>query len=158
MMGRWNVRIWRGNVCRHMICVVRRTNRLSYPVEWFHPMWIRDFESAGHRTAMQDQSVFSLESTIRAPRVGSVASLDDARLSTLTAKAKELFVRCIGDTVSICQRGWLKIKATAVDAYILYCRRLDSLVSAWFTAAPNADAAQIADRMARNRCRSSSLR
>jgi hypothetical protein len=51
------------------------------------------------------------------------------------------------------KKRMVEIKATAVDAYITYCCRLDSLVSAWFTAAPNADAAQIADRMARKRCR-----
>jgi hypothetical protein len=37
--------IWRGIVCRHILCVLRRMNRLCCQVEWFHPMWMRDFST-----------------------------------------------------------------------------------------------------------------
>ena len=52
--------IWRGIVCRHVLCVLRRINRLCCPVEWFHDMWARDYANSAHHAGLLDRNL-SLE-------------------------------------------------------------------------------------------------
>jgi zinc finger SWIM domain-containing protein 3 len=85
--------IWKGIVCRHILCVLRRTNRLSCPAEWFHPMWRRDSYTPELPLPAMASFNFQPSST---PRLGSVQAVEDERLSRLNAVAKDLFLRSIG--------------------------------------------------------------
>lgn len=85
--------IWRGIVCRHILCVLRRMNRLSCPVEWFHPMWKRDFST--RTLPVPTTANVNLKPSL-GQRIGSVQAVEDVRLSRLNTLAKELFLRSIG--------------------------------------------------------------
>ena len=97
--------VWHGIVCRHILCALRRLNKLDCPVAWFNPRWMSGF-SLHSQCHIKINSGLHLETR----RNENNSQTEDERLSELTALSKDLILRSVSDD-QIYEMVWSSLKS-----------------------------------------------
>jgi hypothetical protein len=84
--------VWHGIVCRHILCVLRRLNKIDCPLEWFNPRWKSGF-------SLHSPSIIKINAGLSWETQTTVYNslTEDDRLSELTALSKDLILRSVSD-------------------------------------------------------------
>jgi len=84
--------VWHGIVCRHILCVLQRLNKLDCPLAWLNLRWMSGF-------CLHSPSLIKINSglIVETRTDANNSQREDERLSELTALSKDLILRSLSD-------------------------------------------------------------